>query len=344
MIFIDGSAGEGGGQVLRSALALSMVTGKPFRIENIRARRPKPGLRRQHLACVTAASALSGARCEGAALGSQQLTFAPGPARPGSYAFSVGTAGSTTLVLQALLPALMTAAAPSSLTLEGGTHNTMAPPVDFLRKAYLPLIARMGPRVELRLERAGFYPAGGGRIAVRIDPAPRAAPLELTERGEIVGQRCVATVAGLSRQIAERELAVVGRRLGWPSERLAVSELPADQGPGNVLIIEIASENVTEVFTGFGERGVKAETVAERAAAEAGAYLESGVPVGRHLADQLMLPMALAGGGCFVTQPLTLHATTNLDVIRAFLDVPIAVGETGGQRRLVRFGPGAGGG
>jgi RNA 3'-terminal phosphate cyclase (ATP) len=338
MILIDGSLGEGGGQILRSALALSMVTGKPFRIEKIRAHRAKPGLLRQHLTAVTAAAEISGADVEGAAIGSARLTFTPGRIRPGSYAFAIGTAGSTTLVLQAVLPALLTADGPSSLILEGGTHNTMAPPVDFLREAFLPLIGRMGPRVEARLERAGFYPAGGGKITVRIEPAARLAPLALTDRGAILSRRAVATVAGLSRRIAERELAVVGRKLNWAPESFAVSELPADQGPGNVLILEIASENVTEVFTGFGERGVTSEAVAERAVAEAREYLAAGVPVGRHLADQLMLPMALAGEGSFVTLPLTRHATTNLEIIRAFLDIDVATRQLTDLRHLVQFG------
>ncbi len=315
-----------------------MVTGKDFRIEKIRARRPKPGLLHQHLTAVTAAAAISGAETEEAAIGSPRLTFSPGRVRPGSYAFSIGTAGSTTLVLQAVLPALLTAAGPSSLVLEGGTHNTMAPPVDFLREAYLPLLERMGPRVDLRLARAGFYPAGGGRIAVRIEPSARLTRLDLKERGAILSRRCIATVAGLSRRIAERELALVGREMRWPPENLAVSELPADQGPGNVLILEIVSEHATEVFTGFGERGVTAETVAARAVSEARGYLASGVPVGRHLADQLMLPLALAGGGSFVTLPLTRHALTNLEIIRAFIDIEVAVQPLDDQRHFVEFG------
>lgn len=162
LITIDGSIGEGGGQILRTALGLSMVTGQAFRIEKIRAGREKPGLLRQHLTAVNAAVAISGASVEGNVIGSRELLFLPGSTAAREYAFSIGSAGSMTLVLQTVLPALLTADAPSKLTLEGGTHNPFAPPIDFLEKAFLPLVGRMGPRVSVSLERAGFYPAGAG--------------------------------------------------------------------------------------------------------------------------------------------------------------------------------------
>ena len=171
MLTINGSQGEGGGQILRTALAMSLVTGKPFRIVRIRAGRKKPGLLRQHLTAVQAAAQIGQATVEGAAIGSQELTFTPGEIRPGEYRFAVGTAGSATLVLQAVLPALLTAPGLSVLTLEGGTHNPFAPPFDFLHRSYLPLVNRMGPTVEARLERPGFYPAGGGKFVVTVEPA-----------------------------------------------------------------------------------------------------------------------------------------------------------------------------
>jgi RNA 3'-terminal phosphate cyclase (ATP) len=185
LVRIDGSAGEGGGQILRSALALALATGRPFEITNIRAGRKKPGLLRQHLTAVTAAAAVSGTQAPGARLGAGELRFTPGAIAPGEYRFAVGTAGSTTLVLQTVLPPLLVARGPSTLILEGGTHNPYAPPFDFLAKAFLPLVARMGPRVEAVLERPGFYPAGGGCIRVRVEPAPRLERLDLLERGEI---------------------------------------------------------------------------------------------------------------------------------------------------------------
>ncbi|HZL36037.1 MAG TPA: RNA 3'-terminal phosphate cyclase [Tepidisphaeraceae bacterium] len=197
LILIDGSQGEGGGQILRSALALSMLTGKPFRIENIRANRNKPGLMRQHLTAVNAAAAVCSANVSGAAIGSRELAFEPGAVRAGEYTFSVGSAGSTTLVLQTVLPPLLVAAGRSTLALEGGTHNIHAPPVDFLEYAFLPLVNRMGPRVSVTLERAGFYPAGGGRILAAIEPAEKLSPISILERGEIHHRMAKAICAGL---------------------------------------------------------------------------------------------------------------------------------------------------
>ena len=326
MLTIDGSQGEGGGQILRTALALSLVTGAPFRIEKIRARRARPGLLRQHLTAVSAAVAVGGAEVEGATLGSPSLVFRPGAVKPGEYRFAIGTAGSTGLVVQTVLPALLTAAGPSTLTLEGGTHNPGAPPFDFLARAFLPLIERMGPRVEAVLDRPGFYPAGGGQCAFRVMPAARLAPLDLRERGAIRRRRAQALVARLPRQIADRELAVVRARLGWSEEELEVVVVDGSaRGPGNVLLLEVESEHVTELFSGFGQVGVRAEAVAEQAVEQARRYLAAGVPVGPHLADQLLVPLALAGGGAFRTIGLSSHSRTNLDVIRAFLSTRIAV-------------------
>lgn len=331
MIIIDGSHGEGGGQILRTSLALSLVTGRAFRIENIRARRNKPGLMRQHLTAVTAAAAIGHAEVKGDQLGSTQLSFAPREAKAGAYRFAIGTAGSTTLVLQTVLPALMLADGISGLVLEGGTHNPMAPPFDFLDRAFLPLLGKIGPKVTAVLERPGFYPAGGGRVSVRIQPAAGMKKIELLERGKIVGKKARAAVANLDPKIAERELKVVGEKLGWAEESLEVVQIRNSHGPGNVLTIEIKSENVTEVFTGFGERGVKAEAVAERVVGEAKEYIAAdGIPVGRHLADQLLIPMALAGGGKFRTMRPTMHTQTNAEVVQKFLDVRIQIRESNG--------------
>jgi RNA 3'-terminal phosphate cyclase (ATP) len=256
MLNIDGSFGEGGGQILRTALALSMVTGKPFRIEKIRAGRPKPGLLRQHLTAVKAAVAISGATVSGADLGSGALTFSPGSVSAGEFAFAVGTAGSATLVLQTVLPALLTASTSSKLVLEGGTHNPAAPPFDFLVKSFLPLINRMGPTVTAELERPGFYPAGGGRFSVSIIPALRLRPLEMLERGVIRSINARAVVANLPRSIAEREVKLIGRLLSLAGDSLTVEETRDAQGPGNVVAVEIETEGHMEVFTGFGEMAV----------------------------------------------------------------------------------------
>ena len=323
MLTIDGSSGEGGGQILRTALALSTVTGKPFRIEKIRAGRPKPGLLRQHLTAVKAAASISGATVDGVELGAAAITFTPGSVNPGEFAFAVGTAGSATLVLQTVLPALLRAPSPSKLVLEGETHNPMAPPFDFLMKSFIPLINRMGPTVSAELERPGFYPAGGGRFNVGITPAPQLLPLEMLERGAILSIRTRAVVANLPRSIAEREVKLIGRLLSLSDDSLIVEEIRGALGPGNSAAVEIEREHHTEVFTGFGEVNVRAEGVATKVAQEARAYIASRVPIGRYLADQLLIPMALAGAGRFRTGPLSRHTTTNLEVIRQFLEVEI---------------------
>jgi RNA 3'-terminal phosphate cyclase (ATP) len=323
MLTIDGSSGEGGGQILRTALALATVTGKPFQIEKIRAGRPKPGLLRQHLTAVNAAAEISGAAVSGVELGSGALTFTPGQVRAGEFAFAVGTAGSATLVLQTVLPALLTAPAPSRLVLDGGTHNPTAPPFDFLTKSFLPLINRMGPTVTAELERPGFYPAGGGRFTVSIAPVPRVLPLDLVERGAIRDLRARAIVANLPRSIGEREVKVIGKLLSLAPKSLVVEEVRRAHGVGNVAMVEVETDHHTEVFTGFGEVAVRAEAVATKVAQEARAYIASGVPVSRYLADQLLIPIALADAGRFRTGPLSRHTTTNIEVVRQFLEVNI---------------------
>lgn len=323
MLEIDGSTGEGGGQILRSSLLLALVTRTPVRLRRIRAGREKPGLRPQHLAAVEAAAAVGRARVEGAEVGSRQLTFVPGEVVPGEYRFDIGTAGSATLVLQTVLPALATAAAPSHLTVEGGTHNPLAPPYDFIERVYLPLFARMGPRFQARLDRPGFYPAGGGKIRLEVQPAPALAPFDLLERGAPLRVEARALVSRLPRHVAERELAVVRRELGWPQGALHVVEETRARGPGNALLLEVEHEGLTELVSAQGQKGVPAERVAEAAVAELQAYLAGGQPVGEHLADQLLLPLALAGGGRFRTGPLSLHATTHIELLGRFLPVAI---------------------
>jgi RNA 3'-terminal phosphate cyclase (ATP) len=323
MLQIDGSQGEGGGQVLRSALALSMVTATPFRMVRIRAGRKEPGLKRQHLTAVRAAVAVCGAAVEGDALRSTELTFSPGPVRGGEYTFSVGTAGSTTLVLQTVLPALLLADCPTRVTLEGGTHNPMAPPFPFLARTFLPLVNRMGPRVTARLERPGFFPAGGGRFAVEIEPCDRLVGFDLRERGKLVRRSATATVARLPRHIAERELKVVGRKMNWTKDELHVEEVRDSHGPGNVVTMEVESEHICEVFTAFGEVKRPAEAVANDAVRQCRRYLASHAPVGEYLCDQLMLPMAIAGGGTYLATCLSGHAKTHIELIHQFLDCEV---------------------
>lgn len=338
-ITIDGSEGEGGGQILRSALALSACTVRAFRITRIRANRPKSGLMRQHLTAVRAAQVVCDATVTGDALRSTELSFVPGQVKPGRYTFAVGSAGSATLVLQTVLPALLCAGGVSELTLEGGTHNPFAPPFDFLDRAFVPLINRMGPRVELALDRVGFAPAGGGRFRATIDARRKLAPIDLSERGAIRRRLCTAIVSGLPGEIAERELDCVRAAFDWPADAFQHRRFSDDQGPGNILLIEIQAEHVTEVFTGFGQRGVRAEAVADEAIEQVRAYLAAEVPIGPHLADQLLLPMALAGGGSFLTVRPTLHTRTNAAIIQRFLPVSIEMADLDGRRTRISIAP-----
>ncbi len=334
MHVVDGAAGEGGGQILRTAVGLSVLTGAPVRVTSIRARRKRPGLQRQHLVAVQAAAALGRAEVTGAELGSTELTFVPtARAAGGDHVFRIGSAGSTTLVLQTVLPALLAADAPSSVELEGGTHNPLAPTVRFLARAFLPLLARMGGHVELELVRPGFYPAGGGLLRCRVRPA-KLAPLELVERGPIRRLEAVALVAHLPATIGERECRAAREALSGHELACRVERSDASLGPGNVISIEAEAEHVTEVFTGFGERGRRAEDVAARAAAEAKAWLDAGVPVGEHLADQLLVPLCLAGGGTFRTVPPTDHTRTQAALLEQLLGRRITLADEGGPWRV----------
>lgn len=334
-IVIDGSQGEGGGQILRSSLALALVTGQSVQIEGIRAGRDKPGLMRQHLTAVRAAVEIGQAEVDGDEIGSQSIRFQPQAIKPGDYKFSVGTAGSATLVLQTVLPALMIAEQPSELTLEGGTHNPWSPPYDFLEHAYFPLLQKMGANVTAGLEQYGFYPAGGGRFSVAIEPTAQLRGLQLEKRGEMLQRSATALVANLSRRIAQREIDTAAEKLNWAPNCLHVQEVNNSAGPGNIVMIELHSENVREVFTGFGRPGVKAEHVANNAVKQVRDYLATDAPVGPYLADQLLLPLGIAAWkdkqrSQFRTLPLSRHSTTHISILQQLLNIPISVEKEGG--------------
>jgi RNA 3'-terminal phosphate cyclase (ATP) len=335
MIEIDGSQGEGGGQVLRTALALSMVTGQPVTLTNIRAGRTKPGLMRQHLACVQAAARISTAQTQGAELGSRALRFEPGIVQPGHYRFDVGSAGSCLLVLQTVLPPLLLAAQPSHLTLTGGTHNPMAPPFHFIERAFVPLLRRMGADVQLTLRRHGFYPAGGGEIEAVIHPATTGLrPLVLEERGAMREAYAEALAAGIARSVADRELLLVGEALGWAGDHLRAPPLRQNEGPGNALMATLQYAHHAEVFTQFGEKNLSAEQVARRLVNEVRRFERSSAAVGEHLADQLAIPLALARGGSYTASEISLHASTNFEVIQRFLPVAFELTPLSGATRV----------
>lgn len=329
MIEIDGSQGEGGGQILRTALALSLITGKAFTLKNIRAKRPKAGLMRQHLTCVQAAVAISGGvgvaqGLDGSELqiGSTALRFIPAAIQAGNYEFAIGTAGSCMLVLQTVLWPLRMANQPSTVVLRGGTHNPFAPSATFIQQMQ-PIFGGYA----LELIRHGFYPAGGGEVRIHIaSSATEIGAKRFTERGKLVKAWAECLHAGIPRDVAERELQTLRRALGWDESQLLNRGLRSNEGPGNALQAILQYENITEVFTSLGQKGISAEKVALRLADAVRAYQAHGAPVGEHLADQLLIPMALAhwqgqeGGEWWATQ-LTEHTRTNARIIEQFLPI-----------------------
>lgn len=318
-IEIDGSEGEGGGQILRSSLALSVITGTPVLFRNVRAKRAKPGLRRQHLAAVRAAAAISGAKLRGDAVGSMELWFEPGNVEPGQHTVAIGTAGSTTLVLQTVLWPLVLADSASEVVIEGGTHNPMAPTFEFLERTFLPQVRRMGVDADLTLERHGFYPAGGGRLRASLRPS-RLVPHTWEERGKARGVDAHALVSNLPLGIAKRELGTAITALGW--QRNAGKSLRVESnGPGNVVLLAATFDSGCTIVSSIGSKGKRAEDVAQDAAEEMRRFLDDGAAIDEHLADQLLIPMALARGGTFITGTPSLHTRTNASVIGRFLPV-----------------------
>jgi len=326
VVRIDGSEGEGGGQMLRTALALSMVTGRPFEMVNIRARRDKPGLRPQHLACVKAAARITSATVEGAVLGSRSLSFAPGPVRPGTYDFEIKTAGSASLVLHTLCLPLALASSRSVVTITGGTHVPFSPSFHYLLHQWAPLMRRVGIDVELTLTRAGYYPEGGGEIRAKILPSSSLRPLILGPRGKLERLEGVSAVSGLPRSIADRQRNRALARLD--EEGLAagieVREVPS-AGKGTFLLLLSTHEGGGRAcHDALGALGKRAEKVADEACDGLLDFLRTQGAVDAHAADQLLLPLALASGeSSFPVPAITSHVTTNAQVIRSFISAQI---------------------
>jgi len=264
--------------------------------------------------------------------------FTPRGLRGGEHRFEVGSAGSATLVLQTVLPALLAAPEPAMIEIEGGTHNSASPPYPFLAEVFAPLLARIGAELDLELVRPGFYPAGGGVLRARTRPSTLG-PLVLEERGAIRERRVRALLSRAPEHVARREIEALVAALGWEDVDARPEHVQAP-GPGNVLVVTIVADHVTEVMTGFGERGVRAEEVAARTAAEVRTWLDAGVPVGEHLADQLILPMALGGGGSFRTVAPSLHLRTQIETVRLFTGREIRLEDAGGGAFRVEVAPG----
>jgi len=292
-------------------------------IKNIRANRKKPGLMRQHLACAKAVAEICRGELEGAELNSQALTLKPGRIHGGDYRFVIGSAGNTLLLAQAVLPVLLFADSPSRVVLQGGTYTMQAPVFDFFERVYLPCLHKMGLEVEGTMERAGFYPAGGGRVVLFVKPARVWRQLSLIERGELQEARVTAIGSGLDQSILTDELKIFQAGLAGALPWQAFARNVESDGPGNVLFAELAYENLTELFSVCGRYGLSRKSVAKSAISHVKQYLGQGWVVGQFLADQLMLPLALGAGGNYLTGPPTLHAESNRQVIRKFLDVKV---------------------
>ena len=326
ILTIDGSQGEGGGQILRSSLSLSMCLGQPIVIRNIRAGRKKPGLLRQHLTCVRAAQEICDAQVVGDELKSNNIEFIPRKIKSGNYRFAVGTAGSTCLVFQTILPALLLGKESSKIHLEGGTHNQQAPSYEYLTQCFLKAVKSSGITVDTELFRYGFYPNGGGQWLAKIYPIDNGARLKLLERGEPVARNATTFTAKIPQHVSQRELAQVVKKLKWKQQEL--NEVTVDSfGPGNIISLKLKFENCTEVFEEVAQRNIRAERVAGNAINMLNRYLHSNAVVGEHLADQLLLPMALFSGGSFITNELSQHVKTNIEVINQFIDSSITVSE-----------------
>jgi RNA 3'-terminal phosphate cyclase (ATP) len=334
-VFIDGSAGEGGGQILRTSLALACITGKSVHIENIRAARRNPGLAKQHLSCVQAVRQICGGQCEGAALKSSELDFQPGPVQSGDFQFEIGSAGSASLVIQTVLPALFLADKPSTVTVTGGTHNPMAPPFDFLNETFLPAIVAAGFRGNCKLIKHGFYPAGGGKITFNIQPRQQSTDriINICESSKEFEIYARIYTSKLPPHIAQRQRKLL-LRSGLSIRNVEHIEVTDSDGPGNCVMIRLCSDKHTTVFTAFGMRGKPSKEVVSEVVNLAKDFSASGAAVDRFLADQLLIYMTIGKAGSFTTNELSGHLQTNMEVIKKFLPVNFHVVQ---QKQLYRI-------
>lgn len=327
MIEIDGSLGEGGGQVLRTALTLSVLTGKEMRIVNIRAGRKKPGLRPQHLKSVEAAAKISGASVDGTKIGSPRITFHPGDIKPGSYHFDIGTAGAASLVLQTIFLPLGMAKKKSSITVTGGTHVPWSPCFHYLDWQWLAFLRQMGFDADLMLNLAGFYPQGGGKFRASIRPVEQIQPLQVMERGKLKQIRGLSAVANLPKEIAKRQRQRVVRRLGskYPLNDIRNIQLPS-RFKGTVMLLLAEFEHSQCCYFGLGAPGKRAEIVADEAVDALEEFMTSDGVIDQYLADQLLLPLAFASGPSTLrTSKVTQHLLTNAEIIKIFLPIDIIV-------------------
>lgn len=317
MMRIDGSSGEGGGQMLRTALSLSAITGTAFSMENIRAKRDNPGLKAQHLCCVQAVAKVTDAKVEGATLGSSSLSFTPKEIKSGAFEFDIGTAGSTTLLFQCLAPVFLFAKHPSSATLHGGTDVPFSPPSQFTENTFVKALNRFGAHVNVRTIKHGFYPAGGGTMFMKVEPSILS-KARFQTRGKLIKIRATCLSANLPEHVTQREKAWLQKHgLEDVDERQVKSK-----SPGNTVFIQADHENAQNGFSALGESGKPAEAVTEEALSEWQTFESSKAAVDAHLCDQLLLYAALANGESVLeVSEITEHARTNAELIDAWLGV-----------------------
>ena len=348
MIEIDGSLGEGGGQVLRTCLSLSVLTGQPFHLSKIRAGREKPGLKPQHLKSIDAVAAISRAAVIGNDINSKEITFTPGTIRSGRYRFDIGTAGSSELVLQTIYLPLCKADSASSVIITGGTHVPWSPCYHYLEYQWMQFLQRLGIEFVISLEQSGFYPQGGGRIDAIIRPVEFIQALSMVERGKLLKISGISAVANLDSSIAERQKRQAIQRMqsflkeyGNPEIRIKIFDLPS-KFKGTVILLKAEYENGSGCYYSLGELGKPAERVADEAIESLMEYLISGSAVDQYLADQLLVPLSFAVQKSeFSTSKITSHLMTNAEIIRKFLDISIDIeGELGkpGKVTLEPFG------
>ncbi len=325
---IDGSHGEGGGQILRTTLALAAILRRPVEIHSIRAGRKKPGLRPQHLMAVKAMTSITAGKVNGAELGSMQLSFEPRQLAPGSYSLDIGTAGSTSLVLQTMLPALLFAEGASQVVITGGTHVPWSPCFHYLQEVFVPALQKMGVALQLEIARWGWYPKGGGKVTASISAVPELSGVDFTWRGGLQNTYLLSAVSNLPMNIAERQRDQVLKRFrdhGDEVPRIELSKGPSP-GTGTVVFVRAKFENGVAGFTSLGKKGKPAEKVADDACSDFFRSMSSGAVVDDHLADQLVLYMALAKGrSSLITDRITKHLAANMWVIEQFLPVRFQV-------------------
>ncbi len=345
LIQIDGSEGEGGGQILRSSVALSILTGKPFEIVKIRAKRSQPGLRPQHCESILSAAKISGAAVSNVKPGSTHITFAPKEVRAGSHEFSIGTAGSTTLVLHTVYLPLALTKTPSEVCVTGGTHNPHAPSAHYLRESWAPAMHKFGIDIETSADKYGFYPRGGGNLSAKIHSPRDLHGWSWLSRGELQSIQIVSMVTGLPRAIAERQAVQAEKRLRSADLKKQVRESQIEvreqSGQGTMLGIRCRFETGSAFFAALGERGKRAEQVADEAADDLIAFLKTkDAPVDPHLADQVLLPASFANSPTeFRTSEVTQHLLTNAEVIAKFVDAKITIAGELGESANVRIEP-----